>query len=137
MNLTTSKPTAGAAFAAKGSAALRKHLRFSFVAEAEVTALRSGCHFCHLLARVSELSPRGCYLDTPDAFSIGTEVRLCMRHAGGSCELPGRVIYVHKGWGMGVRFGDAPAEQFGVLDRWLAKLEQEERCGVEPDCTVA
>jgi PilZ domain len=122
MSLMMSKPAAGTAPATKHFAVLRKHLRFSLAAEADVTALRSGCHFCHLLAGVSELSPDGCYLDTPDAFSIGTEVRVCIRHAGGSCELPGRVIYVHKGWGMGVLFGHAASEQFEVLDGWLAEL---------------
>jgi hypothetical protein len=137
MNSITSQPAAGIAFTPRRFAVIRKHLRFSLVAEADVTALCSGCHFCHLVASVSELSPRGCYLNTPDAFSVGTEVRLCIRHAGSSCELPGRVIYVHKGWGMGILFGDAAAEQFRVLDKWLAELEQKERDGVNPDCMVA
>jgi PilZ domain len=124
MNLITSEPAAPAALPTNGSAILREHPRFSLAAEADVTALHNGCHFCHLLATISELGPRGCYLSTPDAFSVGTQVRLCIRHAGGSCELPGRVIYVHKGWGMGILFGQPAAEQSDVLNRWLARLKQ-------------
>jgi hypothetical protein len=98
----------------------RKHLRFALAAEAEVTALTNGLH---LEAGVSELSACGCYLDTPTPFSAGTEVRLRIRRAGDSCELPGKVIYVHKGWGMGILFGHAATEQSRVLDKWLAEFE--------------
>jgi PilZ domain-containing protein len=115
MNLTISGP----AGTTKGFAIPRRHLRFWLAAEADVTALHSGRH---LLATVSELSPRGCYVDTPDGFGVGTKVRLCIRHVGSNCELTGRVIYVHKGWGMGVLFDDGPATQFAGLDKWLAEL---------------
>ena len=123
MNLITSKSAARAAFATKGFAIPRRHLRFAFMAEADVTVVGSGCHSCHLLASVSELGPCGCYLHTPDAPPVGTEVRLRIRRAGSSCELPGKVVYVHKSWGMGVLFGHAATEQFRVLDKWLAELE--------------
>ena len=122
MSLTMSEP----AVTAKGFAP-RRHLRFSLAADADVTALHSGRH---LLATVSEISPRGCYVDTPDGFGAGTKVRLCIRHAGSSCELTGKVIYVHKGWGMGVLFDDAPAGQFAGLDKWLAELARAK--GVDP-----
>jgi hypothetical protein len=111
-------------YTTRGFAVSRKHLRFPLVAEADVTAVCSGCHPCHLLANVSEVSPCGCYLDTTAGFPVGTEVRLRILRAGDSCELPGKVISVHKGWGMGVLFGHAATKQFRVLDKWLAELER-------------
>lgn len=119
MNLTN-EAAGRAALETKRFAAPRAHLRFSLAAQAEVTALPSGLH---LVASVSELSACGCYVDTPEPFLGGTEVRVCIRHAGSSCELLGRVIYAHKGWGMGVLFANALGQQFDVLDKWLAELE--------------
>lgn len=43
----------------------RKVPRFKFIAEAEVTSVRNGMR---VVARVSELSVQGCYVDTPEAF---------------------------------------------------------------------
>jgi hypothetical protein len=127
MNPVTSELVARAARPIEGAVVNpRRHLRFSVAAaEADVTTLRSGRH---LLAGLSEVSPRGCYLDTPEAFVVGTEVRVRIRYAGDSCELPGTVIYAHKGWGMGVLFGDAAAGQSAVLDRWLAELARKASC---------
>ena len=112
----------------------RKHLRFPLVAQAEVTALRKGWH---LLADVSELSACGCYVDTPEPFGVGTEVHLCIRHAGSSCELHARVTYAHKGWGMGVLFDDVAGQQFDVLDRWLAELEHKQGVNISPKFMIA
>lgn len=123
VRLALSEPAGEAARTTKGLAVNRKHLRFPLVAQAEVTTLRRGWH---LVADVSELSARGCYLDTPDPFSMGSDVRLCIRYAGRTCELLGRVIYAHKGWGMGVLFSDAAGQQFDILDEWLAELAQEQ-----------
>jgi len=93
--------------------------RFSFVAEAEVTGLRSGT--C-LVARVSELSSQGCYVDTPEAFPVGSDLRLRIRYGSSACDVVGKTIYAHGGWGMGVLFGDMTAQQRFVLDSWLAEL---------------
>src|ERR1700674_811938 len=53
--------------------------RFSFIAEAEVAAPSTGKR---LLARVSELSSRGCYVDTPEGYPAGTVVCLRIRYGG-------------------------------------------------------
>jgi hypothetical protein len=102
-------------------------------AEAEVTALTNGLH---LEAGVSELSPCGCYLDTPTPFSAGTEVHVLIRYRGRCCELQGRVIYAHKGWGMGVLFDNVVGQQFEILDSWLVELEHE-RDGTKANRMVA
>lgn len=97
----------------------RTNRRFSFVAEAELTALPDGRG---LRARVSELSSRGCYVDTPEVFPVDTDLRLRIRYGGSTCELSGKVIYTHSGWGMGVRFAEMPAGQHSSLNSWLAEL---------------
>jgi hypothetical protein len=97
----------------------RKVPRFLFIAEAEVTAVRNRAH---LVAHLSELSSNGCYVDTPEGFPVGTELRLSIRYGGSKCELTGRAIYKHNGWGMGVAFDDMAAEQRSIIDAWLTEL---------------
>ena len=97
----------------------RRVPRFSFIAEAELTAV---CNGAHLVAHVSELSSNGCYVDTPEGFPVGTEVDVTIRYGGSKCELTGRAIYKHGGWGMGVVFENVGAEQRFIIDGWLAEL---------------
>jgi hypothetical protein len=93
--------------------------RFSFIAEAEVTRTSDGMR---LVARVSELSSHGCYVDTPDGFPVYTPLQLKIRYGGSVCELSGRVLYIHQGWGMGVLFGEIGEAQRIVLSSWLKEL---------------
>ena len=97
----------------------RANPRFSFIAEAELTQLgqESG-----VVARVSELSSRGCYLDTFHPFPEGTELHLRIRYGCSICELPGNVLYTHSGYGMGVRFGETSTEHRATLEAWLDEL---------------
>jgi hypothetical protein len=97
--------------------------RFSFFAEAEAM-LRDGTS---VAAQVSELSSRGCYIDTLEPIPIGTELRLRISHGHSSCELPGKIIYMHSGYGMGifgmgVVFGKVTAKQHSAIDCWLHEL---------------
>jgi hypothetical protein len=44
-----------------------------------------------------------------------------------SCEVPGKVIYMHSGYGMGifglgVVFGNVAAEQLSAVNKWLRDL---------------
>ena len=102
----------------------RKHLRFPFSGKADLTAMRSGQH---MTGQVSEIGPCGCYVDTPEAFKVGTKVGMFIRSAERSCALSGKVLYVHKGWGMGVVFDDGQPEAFATVDGWLLKLDREKR----------
>jgi hypothetical protein len=106
----------------------RANRRFSFVAEAELTSLRDGTG---MLARISELSSGGCYVDTPEAFPVDTDLRLRIRYGGSTCELSGKVIYAHGGWGMGVRFDEMEAGQRLSLNSWLAELARKSRGGLD------
>ena len=101
----------------------RANPRFAFFADAEAT-LRDGTL---VPAQVSELSSRGCYIDTLEPIPIGTELRLRISDGLSSCELPGKVIYMHSGYGMGifgmgVVFGNAAAEQMSAVNSWLRDL---------------
>jgi len=98
--------------------------RFSFIAEAEVMGLLDGTR---VVARISELSSRGCYVDTVNPFPIGTELRFRIRYGCSTCELPGKIIYTHSGFGMGVLFGEIAVEHRVTLDAWLDELARKSR----------
>jgi len=89
--------------------------RFAFIAEAEIVGSRD-------CARVSELSARGCYVDSINPLPKHTELKIRIRYGCSACEFPGTVIYTHAGFGMGVLFGEMNAEQRATLDVWLDEL---------------
>jgi hypothetical protein len=93
--------------------------RISLTAEAEIIDRDGGAR---LKVRISEISARGCYVDTLNPFDIGTQIDLHIHHANRTCEVPGKVIYSHAGFGMGVLFGDLPANQRAVIEGWLSDL---------------
>jgi hypothetical protein len=89
--------------------------RFAFIAEAEIVGMKDH-------ARVSELSARGCYIDSINPLPKDTPVRLRIRYGCSTCEFSGTVIYMHAGFGMGVVFASLSAEQLSTLDVWLDEL---------------
>ena len=89
--------------------------RFAFIAEAEVVGLKD-------CARISELSARGCYIDSINPLPKDTVVCIRIRYGCSTCEFSGTVIYTHAGFGMGVVFGNMTAEQHSTLDVWLDEL---------------
>ncbi len=89
--------------------------RFAFIAEAEILGM--GTH-----ARVSELSARGCYIDSINPLPKDTDVRIRIRYGCSTCDFSGTVIYTHAGFGMGVVFAGLSTEQRSTLDVWLAEL---------------
>jgi PilZ domain len=93
--------------------------RFSFIAEAEVTWPKDQTR---VVARISELSSRGCYVDTVNPFPMDTELHFLIRYGCSTCELPGKVIYTHSGYGMGVLFGEIGATHRATLNGWLDEL---------------
>jgi hypothetical protein len=97
----------------------RANPRFTFIAEAELAELVDGPR---IVARISELSARGCYVDTFNPFPVGTVLRVRIRYGCSTCELPGNVIYTHTNYGMGLRFGETSAENRATLDAWLEEL---------------
>ena len=73
-------------------------------------------------ARVSELSARGCYIDSINPLPKDTDVHIRIHYGCSTCEFPGTVIYTHAGFGMGVVFKGLTVEQRTTLDVWLDEL---------------
>jgi hypothetical protein len=101
----------------------RVNPRFSFFADAEVTLLDGR----GVRGQLSELSSRGCYLDTLEAIPIRTKLRLRICDCMSTCEVRGKVIYMHSGggfgiFGMGVVFEEMSVEQQSAIDAWLRGL---------------
>lgn len=101
----------------------RANQRYSFLTDAEIT-LRDGTS---VRTHIAELSSRGCYMGALVPIPIGTEFRLRIFHDMRTCELQGKVVYLHSSsglgiFGMGVRFAKiAPDERF-VINVWLNDL---------------
>ena len=101
----------------------RTNPRFSFFADAEVTLLDG----TWVRGQLAELSSRGCYIDTLEPIPIRAKLRLRICDGMSTCELPGKVIYMHSGggfgiFGMGVLFEEKGAEQHSTIDAWLRRL---------------
>ncbi len=90
--------------------------RLSLIAEAELLQVASGAK---MVARISEIGARGCYVDTLNPFAVSEAIKVKIRHQDAVLELPAKVIYTHAGFGMGVLFGEIPDTQQAVLDAWL------------------
>ncbi len=93
--------------------------RYRFIATVVVTEPSSGTR---LPAKTSELSINGCYIDTLNPFPEATLVRLRIIKDDGVFETPGRVLYCHPGFGMGIVFIDSTPDQRALLEGWLAEL---------------
>jgi len=89
--------------------------RFAFIAEAEIVGMRDR-------SRISELSARGCYIDSINPLPKGTNLCVRIQYGCSICEFSGTVIYTHAGFGMGVLFGELTPEQRSTLDVWLDEL---------------
>jgi len=101
----------------------RANPRFSFFADAEVT-LRDGTG---VRGQLAELSARGCYIDALEPIPVRTKLRLRICDGMNTCELQGKVLYMHSGggfgiFGMGVVFEEMGAEQHSTIGAWLHKL---------------
>jgi hypothetical protein len=116
------------AMADTSNASTRVNPRFSFFADGEVT-LEDGKR---VISQLSELSARGCYIDTLQPIPVGTTFRLNISDGINACELHGKVIYMQAGgglgvYGMGVVFGEVDAEQQLAIDAWLRELASKRR----------
>src|SRR5438477_11538792 len=98
----------------------RVNPRFSFFADAEVTLLDG----TWVRGQLAELSSRGCYIDTLEPIPIRSKLHVRICDGMSRFELPGKVIYIHSGgglgiFGMGVLFGVMGPEEQYTIDAWL------------------
>ena len=95
----------------------RDAARYPLVVMAEVTLVSSGVK---IVARTSDVSRTGCYVDTRNPPPAGTQILLRLTQQGQTFSTEARVVYVSPGLGMGVRFQEYVTEaQLATLDRWL------------------
>jgi len=100
----------------------RRGLRFSFEAAAEIVPETPPEP---VPARVTELSFRGCFLETTARLAERQRVRVRIFHPGESFEAMAHVKYVRPG-GVGLLFEDMETHYRTVLQTWiLAALDKE------------
>jgi PilZ domain len=92
--------------------------RSPFIAPVELIDMRTGSL---IEARVSDLSLRGCYIDTLNPLPQGTAVRLQIRRNEQVFDALAHVSSAHSGSGMGLVFSDITLAQGALLRSWLGE----------------
>jgi hypothetical protein len=64
--------------------------------------------------RLSDISLAGCYIEVLTPCLQGTALDVVLRHQGSDIRLPGRVVTVHPGMGMGIEFDQTAANSPGL-----------------------
>jgi hypothetical protein len=94
----------------------RRSPRYPFVGSIE---MREGTSEDKRTARVKELSLNGCYVDTENAYPIGTSLSIKLFTATEFFEAEASVIYCQPELGMGLMFRDTKPYYLMVLRKWL------------------
>ncbi len=97
--------------------------RYSVLAVAELVETASTT--C-IVGRMTEVSRKGCYVNTPSTLPVNTFLRVVISSDGQTFITNGKIIYVHEGIGVGVLFVDSSEEQLEILDSWLAYAARSE-----------
>jgi hypothetical protein len=97
----------------------REAPRYPLILAANVVDIATGAT---LNARSSDVSRKGCYIDTLNPVPVGSQVRVQLRHGDVVFEASARVVYVFPGLGMGLQWGsNVAAEKLAILDGWLVE----------------
>ncbi len=104
----------------------RRSPRYPFVGSIE---MREGTSEDKRMARVKELSLRGCYVDTKSPYPLGTYLAIKLFTDSDFFEAQASVIYIHPNQGMGLVFRETKPYYTAVLRKWLlaAMMEKKER----------
>jgi hypothetical protein len=94
----------------------RSTLRFPFAAT-EIAPESSPS--ASITASVKELSPCGCYVDTPAPFNSKTSVLVKIFNADEYFEAKATVVYAHSALGMGLAFRDVKPDCLVVMQKGL------------------
>jgi hypothetical protein len=97
----------------------RRAPRYPFIAEAEVTEISSDTE---LIAKTSDLSIDGVFLDMLNPSPVGTDVRVRISHKNTTFTTLGRVTFVLPNMGMGVVFRNVESDQRAILQEWISQL---------------
>jgi hypothetical protein len=98
----------------------RAHPRYVFAADAEIAEPETGAR---IEARIVDISQRGCHVETPRSFPLGTAIRVQVTKDGDSFVAPARVVF-SSAKGMGLAFAEIAKEQDEVLEKWLGPLRE-------------
>ncbi len=83
-----------------------------------------------LSARTSDISLRGCFVESLDRFPTNTIIRIRIERDGELFETWGRVAHAQKGIGTGIAFFEHPAEASLTIQSWIAeRIEFFDRVG--------
>jgi hypothetical protein len=96
-------------------------MREMLVAETEIFDLQTGKK---LMARTSDMSLGGCYLETEEPMPVSTSVQLRMIYNETSLTVSGDVVRSEPEKGMAVRFRGLQADQTATLKSWLFSLSR-------------
>jgi hypothetical protein len=110
-------PDAGARYAER-----RCVPRYPFIASAEVFEPVSRIS---LVGRTSEISTKGCYIDTQNPMPANSVIQIRIRRDKGTFETWGRVAYSQEGLGMGIAFIQTAPDQEIIIADWVAELSGE------------
>jgi PilZ domain len=99
----------------------RRAPRYPFAAPAEVIVESSGAK---TIARVTELSLHGCYLDACLPVSAKTSVLVKIFGPHGYFEAGATVVYAHPVLGLGLAFRSVKPDFVHVLQKWLLAAMQ-------------
>jgi hypothetical protein len=93
--------------------------RYPLILVAEITDPSTGIK---VMARTSDVSRTGCYVDTLSPAPKGAQLKLRLTRGRETFETEAVVKYVAKGLGMGLRFHEHLTEkQLVILDGWLSE----------------
>jgi hypothetical protein len=90
--------------------------RFPFIASVEVLSETVGTR---TVARISDLSATGCYVETINPLPHGTLVKVRIFTETNHFEAPATVVYTHTHLGMGLIFLELPPDSQMILQNWL------------------
>ena len=91
--------------------------RYSVLAVAELT--ETAGTMC-IVGRMSEVSRKGCYVNTPSTLPVNSSLTVIISRDDKNFLTNGKVLYVHERVGMGIGFVNPTAEQLDRLNSWLA-----------------
>ena len=105
-------------------------LRYAFSANAEIA--RGGSPTAFASARVTELSLRGCFLETSSSFELQQHVLLKIHHSDEYFEAEASVLYLQPS-GIGLVFHEIKPHFRAVLQNWvLAALDNQAGARLTP-----
>jgi hypothetical protein len=94
----------------------RRSPRYPFAGSIE---MREGTSEDKRTARVKELSLNGCYVDTENAYPIGTSLAIKLFTETEFFEAQASVVYCQPDLGMGLMFRETKPYYLMVLRKWL------------------